>query len=120
MELLELEGTLNGHLVQLPALNRDTCSSIRCSEPCPQSLTLNVSKDGASTTSLSKLFHCFTTLIAKNFLLTSNLNLPSFSLKPFPLLLSQQTLLKSLSPSCLQPPLTTVLWVCSYNHLLTH
>jgi len=34
-------------------------------------------------------------------LITSNLNLPSFNLKPFPLFLSQQTLPKSLSPSFL-------------------
>ncbi|KAK4827937.1 hypothetical protein QYF61_022552 [Mycteria americana] len=34
---------------------------------------------GAFTTSLSNLFQCFTTLIVKNFFLTSSLNLPSFS-----------------------------------------
>ena len=43
-------------------------------------------------------------LIIKNFFLISRLNLPSFSLKPFPLVLSPQTLLWSLSPSFLQPP----------------
>ena len=40
----------------------------------------------------------------KNCFLLSNVNLPSFVLKPFPLVLSQQVLLKSLSPSFLQPP----------------
>jgi len=40
----------------------------------------------------------------KIFLLTRNLNLPSFNLKPFLLVLSEKTLLKSLSPSFLQPP----------------
>ena len=35
IELLELEGTLKGHLVHLPAVSRDTHSSIRCSEPHP-------------------------------------------------------------------------------------
>jgi len=43
-------------------------------------------------------------LIIKNFFLISRLNLPSFSLNPFPLVLSPQTLLWSLSPSFLQPP----------------
>ena len=35
--------------------------------------------------------------------LSSDPNLPSCSLNPFPLVLSQQTLLKSLSPSLSQP-----------------
>ena len=35
IELHELEGTLKGHLVHLPAVSRDTHSSIRCSEPHP-------------------------------------------------------------------------------------
>jgi len=42
-------------------------------------------------------------ITVKIFLMTS-LDLPSFSLKPFPLVLSQQPLLKSLTPSFLQPP----------------
>ena len=33
ISLFGLEGTLKGHLVQLPAMNRGTFSSIRCSEP---------------------------------------------------------------------------------------
>ncbi|KAK4828156.1 LOW QUALITY PROTEIN: hypothetical protein QYF61_024071, partial [Mycteria americana] len=65
----------------------------------PSNLTLNVSRHGASTTSLGNLFQCFTTLIVKNVFLISTLNLPSFSLKPLPLVLSQQALLKSLLPS---------------------
>ena len=40
-----------------------------------------------------QLFQRLTTLLVKNFPLTSNLNLPSFNLKPFPLVL--------LLPSCL-------------------
>ena len=48
----------------------------------PSNLTLNVSRDGASITSLGNLFQCFTTLIVKNFFPTSSLNLPSSSLKP--------------------------------------
>ncbi|KAK4829425.1 hypothetical protein QYF61_004300 [Mycteria americana] len=58
-------------------------------------LTLNVSRDGASTTSLGNLCQCFTTLIITNVFLISSLNLPSFSIKPLSLVLSQQALLKS-------------------------
>ncbi|KAK4815356.1 hypothetical protein QYF61_001344 [Mycteria americana] len=62
----------------------------------PSSLTLNVSRDGAPTTSLGNLCQCFTTVIVKKFFLISSLNLPSLSLKPLPLVLSQQALLKIL------------------------
>ena len=41
--------------------------------------------------------------MGKNFFLISNLNLPSFSLEPFPLVLSLHPLVKSPSPSFLQP-----------------
>ncbi|NXW03176.1 LTN1 ligase, partial [Fregetta grallaria] len=51
----------------------------------PSSLTLNVPRDGASTASLGNMFQCFTTLIVKKIFLISSLNLPSFSLKPLPL-----------------------------------
>ncbi|KAK4830856.1 hypothetical protein QYF61_013785 [Mycteria americana] len=76
----------------------------------PSNLTLNVSRDGASTTSLGNLCQCFTTFIVKNFFLRSSLNLPSSSLKPLPFVPSQQALLKilkgcykvSLEPSLLQ------------------
>ncbi|KAK4823599.1 hypothetical protein QYF61_003799 [Mycteria americana] len=67
-------------------------------ERAPSNLTLNVSRDGASTTSLGNLFQCLTTLIIKNFFLISSLNLSSFSLKPLLLFLSLQALLKSLFP----------------------
>jgi len=45
-----------------------------------------------------------TTLIGKNFSLISHLNLPSFSLEPFPLVLSLHPLVKSPSPSFLSAP----------------
>ena len=54
----------------------------------PSNLVWNASRDGASTASLGSLCQCLTALWVKNFFLTSNLNLPSFSLKPFPLVLS--------------------------------
>ncbi|KAK4826321.1 hypothetical protein QYF61_007406 [Mycteria americana] len=59
-------------------------------------LTLNVSRDGASTTSLGNLLQCFTILIVKNFFFISSLSLPSFSLKTSLLVLLQQSLLKIL------------------------
>ena len=71
-------------------------------------MVLNVSRDGASTTSLGNPFQCFTTLIVKNFFLLSSLNLPCFSLKPLPLVLSLLSLLKRLSPFFL---LSVVAWV---------
>ena len=46
---------------------------------------------------------CHIALTVKNFFLISNLNIPSFSWKPLPLVLSQETPLRSLSPSFLQP-----------------
>ena len=53
----------------------------------PSNRALNTYRDGAATTSLGSLFQHLTILIVKNFPLTSNLNLPSFNLKPFPLVL---------------------------------
>ena len=101
MELLELEGNFKGHLVQLPC-NEQGHLQLHQVLRAPSSLTLSVSRNGASTTSLGNLCQCLTTLTVKNFYLISNLNLPSLSLEPFLLVLSQQTLLKSLSLSFLQ------------------
>ena len=66
----------------------------------PSNLALNVSRNGASTTSLGNLVQCLTTLIVKYFFLISSLNLPSLSLKPLALVLSQQALLKRLNSAC--------------------
>jgi len=52
-------------------VNRDTYSWSRLLRT-PSSLTLNISRDGASTTSLGNLFQCLTTLTVKNFFLTSS------------------------------------------------
>ena len=54
----------------------------------PSNLALNSSREGAATASLGSLCQCLTTLMVKNFFLISHLNLPSFSLEPFPLVLS--------------------------------
>lgn len=60
------------------------------------SLTLSVLRDGTPT---SLWAICLNTIIVKNFLLILKLNLPFLSLKLYHLGLSQQPLLKSLSPS---------------------
>ena len=60
----------------------------------PSKKPLGEGKRGASFNSLGNLFQSFTNLIVKIFLI-SNLNIPSFSLKPFPLVLLQKTLLKA-------------------------
>ena len=75
-------------------MNRNIHSYIRLPRAL-SNLTLKASKDGKSTTSPSNLFQCLTTLTVKDLFLISNLNLPSLSLKPFPLVLSLQTLLKT-------------------------
>ena len=54
MILLELEGTLNGHLVQLPCNEEGHYGYIRLLR-APSRLTLNVSRDRASTTCLGNL-----------------------------------------------------------------
>ena len=59
-----MKGTLRGHLVQLPS--KDAYRQIRLLGD-PTILTLNVSKDGASTTHLGNLCQCFTTVIVKSF-----------------------------------------------------
>jgi len=70
----------------------------------PSNLALNTAREGAATASLGNLCQCLTTLMMKNFFLISHLNLPSFSLQPFPLVLSLHTLVKSPSPSFLWAP----------------
>jgi len=62
---------------------------------------LELLQGGASTASLGNLLQCLTTLIVKNFFFIPSLNLPSFSLKPLPLVLSLHALVKSTSPAFL-------------------
>jgi len=95
-----LEGTFRGHLAQPPAVRRDIFKWIRVLR-APSQLPLNVFMDGASTTSLGNPVQCFTTLMVKNFFPISSLNLPSLRLKPLLLVLLQQALLKTPSPSIL-------------------
>jgi len=70
----------------------------------PSNLALSTAREGAATASLGNLGQSLTTLMGKNFFLISHLNLPSFSLHPFPLVLSLHTLVKSPSPSFLSAP----------------
>ena len=87
-ESFEKEGTLTCHLIQLPSHEQGHLQLSQVLR-APSSLTLGVFKGGAPTTSLGNLCQCLTSLIVKNFFPMSNLNLPSFSVKPFPLVLSQ-------------------------------
>jgi len=75
-------------------MGRDTFRYSRLLK-APSNLALNTSREGAFTTSLGNQLQCFTTLTVMNFFLISNLNLPSFSLKPLPLVLSLFALVKS-------------------------
>jgi len=93
-----------GHLAQPPAMSRDIFNWIRLLR-APSNLAWHVPRDGVSPASLGNLGQGFTNVSIKNFFLTSSLNLPSFSLNPSPLVLSQQALLKSLSSSFLRAPL---------------
>ena len=64
-------------------------------------LALSTSREGAATASLGNLGQGLTTLRANNFFLLSNLNPPSFSLKPSPFVLSLHALVRSPSPAFL-------------------
>jgi len=81
-------------------MGRDTFHQTRLLK-APSNLGFNTSREGADTASLGNLCQCFTTFIVKNFFLRSDLNLPSFSLKPLLLVLSLHALVKSPSPALL-------------------
>jgi len=63
-ECFGLEGTFRGHLAHPLAASKDIFNQTRLLR-APSNLALNVSRDGASTTSLGSLFQCLTTLIKK-------------------------------------------------------
>jgi len=58
----------------------------------PSNLALSTAREGAATASLGNLGQGLSTLTVKNFFLISNLNLPTYSLKPLPLALSLHAL----------------------------
>lgn len=67
IESFELGGPLKAMQPNSLALNRDSYSLMWLHRALP-SMTLNVSKDGASIMSLGNVFQCFTILIIRNFL----------------------------------------------------
>jgi len=79
-------------------MDRDTFHQTRLLR-APSNLALNTAREGAATASLGNLCQCLNTLTVKNFFLVSNLNLPSVSLKPLPLVLSLHALVKSPCPA---------------------
>jgi len=54
----------------------------------PSNLALSPAREGAATASLGSLGQVLTTITENSFFLISYLNLPSFSLKPLPIVLS--------------------------------
>ena len=95
IEWLRLKGTLKtiqfqlSAMVWLPPLDQAAQGPIQLGLECLQ---------GWGTTSLDSLCQCLTTLWVKSFHPTSSLNFPSFSLKPFPLVLSLLGHVKCWSP----------------------
>jgi len=85
IESFELEGTFRSHLVQLPCNEQGYLQLYQVAQRPIQ--TFKVSRDGASTTSPGNLPYSFVKIFS--------LDLPSFSLKSLPLVLSQQILLRS-------------------------
>ena len=74
IELFELEGTHKGHLVQF-LWNEQGHPQLHQVLRALSNLTLGVSRDRTSTTSLGNLCQCLTILMVKIFSLMSNLNL---------------------------------------------
>jgi len=89
LELFELEGALKDHLVPPPLHEQGHPQLHQCSEP--------LQLDLVGLQGWGNVCQYLPALTVKNFFLISNLNLPSFSLNPFSLSLTQQILLKSLS-----------------------
>ena len=69
----------------------------------PSSLALNPAREVAATASLGSLGQGLITLMVKNFVLISILNLPSFSLKPLPCPVTPGPCHKPLSSSLADP-----------------
>lgn len=97
-----LKGALKTSLFPPPLLRVGTPST-----QGPILFGLDHSQNGAPTHSLGKFPVCLTILTLKDFFLTSNLNLPSVSLKPLSLVLSLNVLTKSLSVALLQASVGT-------------
>ena len=96
-ECFVLEATLKVIWFQPPCYGQGPFHQTRLLK-APSNLALN------TWTTLGSLCQGLTTLRAKNSFPRSDLNLPSFSLKPLLLVLSLQALVKSPSPALLQAP----------------
>jgi len=72
--------------------------------PSPVQPGLEPCQGRTATASLGSLGQGLTSLMVKNFYLIPNLNLPSFTLNPSPLVLSLHALVKSPSPAQLKAP----------------
>ena len=83
----------------------------------PSNLVLNDFRDGAPTASQGSLCQCLTTLWVKNYSLTSNLNLPSSSLIPFLILITNSIRLCKKSVSLLLVNAPLVLQTLKNNKL---
>jgi len=94
IECFGLEGTLKITQSKPPAMGRDIFHQTKVLR-APSNLALGTADWRAATALLGNLCQGLTTFRVKNFFLISNLNLPSFSLEPFPLVLSLHTLVKS-------------------------
>ena len=76
IECFGLEGAFRGHLAQPPCSEQGL---LQLDQVAQSPIQPDLSRDGASATSLGNPFLYFTTLIVKNFFLVSSLNLPSLS-----------------------------------------
>ena len=81
IEWFGLGGTLKLIWFQPPAMSRDIFHQSMLLR-APSNLAMSTAREGAATASLGNLGQGLTTLTGKDFFLISNLNLPSFNLKP--------------------------------------
>jgi len=98
-----VETNLQDHLVPTPlAMSRVATQWIRLLRASIQPGLEHL--QGWGICSSGQLCQCLTTIWVKDFFLTSSLNLLSFSLKPFHLVLTLSDHVKSQSPCCLIVP----------------
>jgi len=107
-----LEGTRKGHQPNPPAMNRDTHSSIRCSEPHPPDFQCFQGQGTHISGQPSPMLH-FHGFYHKN-LHPYIQSKPSVTVSPCPI---TQTQLRSLPPSFSQPPFVIFWAVRAHNRL---
>jgi len=94
---------LKGHLIPTPLHGQGHLLLDQVAQSPIQPGLEHFQGGGAFTASLGNLFKYLTSLMVKNFILISNLDITCFSLKPLPLVLSLHALVKSPSPAFLLP-----------------